>query len=154
ELLDHIGFRKSLLDVTILGKRRGDIPCSSSCLLSSSSTQVRRTRRHDLRQSRCERKHLVVHFDRVYSVLGQVLGLCGHNSDDVTLEEKFFRQRIRFRSILRREYVRDTGDLPRRRSVQFPNSGVSMRAGEQLRKEHIRKPDPGGVLGLARKPRY
>src|SRR5882724_7605036 len=76
KLLDDVRFLKTVFDIAILSKRRGEIPPS----LFSSSTQVWRIRRHDLRKIRSERKDLILPLDRFHSVLRQVFGFLRQRS--------------------------------------------------------------------------
>ena len=97
---------------------------------------------------------LVVDFNRFQSVFGNVFRFCGNDGNDVTLKEKFLGQRIRLRRILACENVRDTRHVARLCGIKLSHSRTRMRATEQLRKKHIRKPDSRRVLGLAGIARY
>src|SRR5207244_4099968 len=91
---------------------------------------------------------------RLQHVLCNVFGFVDNDGYDDAMHEEVLGQRIRLRRILAYENVRDTRHLARLCGIKLSHSRTRMRATEQLRKKHIRKPDSRRVLGLAGIARY
>src|SRR6185295_6384230 len=118
-----------------------------------SHAEIRRARGHYIFEGGRELQHLIVHHDGIDRILRKILGFSCNNGNHLALEVDLSWQGRSGWSILEGEDVSNTLHGLGPGSVNVLNPRARMRAGEDLRVEHIGKPNSCGVLRFSRKPR-